>query len=665
VRRVPIRIKLAGALAAPLVGLLVATGIELVSITGEVDDVRDQTELARTAVGPAGLITRLQAERSWPALELTGSGDLLDAPVEDYAESRRLTDEAVEEFRAELERRGPTAEETYAAALAGLDELAQLRADVDADQSSPLHGETGNSAFAQQVYDRYTDLIRPFFDATDDLAARVDDGELRRGIELVNTSSRQIEVFVALARLALVHGTVGTGVDTPQEVQSLVDLQILWDANNAALHEAPPPYDEIVASRFPQDFVDNFSSLVDRSLQGEAIGLYELLDPLSAPDSGGLESFRVAMADELNAVADDALADAQGDERTFVLLAAVTVVMALGLTWAVSRSITSPLRSLTRQARAMAQHILPSGVAQVLRTPLGEDVTMPQVEPVRVNTRDEVRDVATALTTVQETALGLAVEQAVLRRNLADSFVNLGRRNQNLLTRQIDYITQFENAETDPDALANLFRLDHLATRMRRNAESLLVLAGVEPARQWVSPVQLTAIVRAALGEVEDYQRVVVRDVRPAMVTGSAAADLAHLLAELVENALVFSGDSQMVHLLGRDRPDGGYSLAVVDSGLGMPPDALAAANRRLAGAESFTVAPSKYLGHYVAGRLAARHGIVVQLAPSPRGTGIAATVDLPPELLATSAEPPPVGPGPGRGALAPSATMSRPTSGV
>ena len=192
------------------------------------------------------------------------------------------------------------------------------------------------------------------------------------------------------------------------------------------------------------------------------------------------------------------------------------------------------------------------------------------------------------------------------------------------------------------------------------------MLAGVEPARQWMSPVPLTAVVRAALGEVEDYQRVRVHDIKSVTVTGTAAADLAHLLAELVENALVFSPVDTMVDLLGRERPDGGYSLAVVDQGLGMPPDAIAAANRRLAGTESFTVAPSKYLGHYVAGRLAARHRIRVQLAMSPRGPGVAATVDLPPHLLSGSApQAQPVGPGRGRGAVASSATMSRPITGV
>jgi hypothetical protein len=169
---------------------------------------------------------------------------------------------------------------------------------------------------------------------------------------------------------------------------------------------------------------------------------------------------------------------------------------------------------------------------------------------------------------------------------------------------------------------------------MRRNAESLLVLAGIDPPRKWTAPVRVTDAIRAALGEVEDYQRVTVRAVEPTTVLGSAAADLAHLLAELIENALIFSPPDQTVEIRGRVQP-AGYTLAVIDSGLGMPPEELARANRRLAGAESFTIAPSKYLGHYVAGNLAARHGINVTLHNSP-GHGITATVNLPPTLLTT-----------------------------
>src|SRR5919198_2020161 len=185
----------------------------------------------------------------------------------------------------------------------------------------------------------------------------------------------------------------------------------------------------------------------------------------------------------------------------------MTLVLATALVWLVSRSITRPLRSLTKQAKEMAEHRLPDAVLDILETPLGDDVDVPQIAPVSVRTRDEVSDVADALNTVQDSALDLAVEQAVLRRNIADSFVNLGRRNQNLLGRQLDFITELESNETGPDTLASLFRLDHLATRMRRNAESLLVLAGVEPPRKWAAPVRLGGGGPAAPGGGGGHQR--------------------------------------------------------------------------------------------------------------------------------------------------------------
>ena len=359
-----------------------------------------------------------------------------------------------------------------------------------------------------------------------------------------------------------------------------------------------------------------------------------LLEALNIPRDESYAAYQDAVADQINERSESLRDAARNRQLWFLALAFVVLGTAIVLTWLVSRSITKPLRSLTRQAKEMAERRLPDAVIDILETPLGDDVQVPTVDPVVVHTRDEVADVSTALNTVQDTALDLAVEQAVLRRNIADSFVNLGRRNQNLLGRQLDFITELETNETDPDTLSNLFRLDHLATRMRRNAESLLVLAGIEPPRKWAAPVRLTDVIRAALGEVEDYQRVTVRGVEPATIIGSAAADLAHLLAELIENALVFSPPDQTVDIRGRTRPDG-YTLAVIDSGLGMPPTDVTDANRRLAGAESFTIAPSKYLGHYVAGNLAARHNIHVTLDNSP-GNGITATIDLPPTLLTT-----------------------------
>jgi signal transduction histidine kinase len=353
------------------------------------------------------------------------------------------------------------------------------------------------------------------------------------------------------------------------------------------------------------------------------------------PDDEGFTGYNRELLPMITARADDLRSAADVRQVWFSVLAGLALAVAVTVTLLVSRSLTRPLRSLTRQAKDMAEHGLPEAVLDILDTPLGDDVRVPHLEPVAVTTRDEVADVAAALSSVHRSALELAVEQAALRRNIADSFVNLGRRNQNLLTRQLDFITELESDETDPDTLASLFRLDHLATRMRRNAESLLLLAGIDPPRKWAEPVPLTDVIRAALGEVEDYQRVDVQAAQATTVAGWVAADLAHLLAELIENALAYSSPDQRVEVRGRfERQRGGYELVVIDTGLGMSDADLARANRRLAGTESFTVAPSKYLGHYVAGHLAARHGIDLHLGRT-HGRGVTASIHLPARLLA------------------------------
>jgi K+-sensing histidine kinase KdpD len=285
----------------------------------------------------------------------------------------------------------------------------------------------------------------------------------------------------------------------------------------------------------------------------------------------------------------------------------------------------------------MAADRLPTAVQDVLETPAGEDVVVPEVTPIEVRTRDEVANVAAALNTVQTSALDLAVEQAALRKNIADSFVNLGRRNQNLLDRQLEFITDLERQEQEPERLEGLFRLDHLATRMRRNAESLLRLAGGGDTTQsgWGGPVPIVDVVRGALGEVEGYDRVDVRTLEPAVLNATAGADLAHALAELVENALAFSPPDERVQVRGR-QSNGGYVLAVMDQGVGMSPEQLEAANRRLAGRESFTVAPSRYLGHYVAGHLASSLGVTIRLEQEPT-SGITARIEIPSGLLVGS----------------------------
>jgi len=253
-------------------------------------------------------------------------------------------------------------------------------------------------------------------------------------------------------------------------------------------------------------------------------------------------------------------------------------------------------------------------------------------QPVAVEARDEIGQVAIAFNTVHTVAMRTAVEQGALRRSIGDMFTNLARRSQSLLDRQIKLIDELERAADDPESLDSLFQLDHLATRMRRNAENLLVLSGTEPARRWGTPVGLQRVVRAAIAEVEDYTRVELLGLADVQVVGRAVGDVVHLLAELIENATSFSPPTTRVRIAG-EAAARGYVLEIEDAGIGMTDDELIAANQRLADPPMIEFALDKMLGFFVVGRLAQRHGLKVELRHSWYG-GVTALVLLPEQVL-------------------------------
>ncbi|WP_433598452.1 nitrate- and nitrite sensing domain-containing protein [Nocardia sp. CA-135953] len=316
-----------------------------------------------------------------------------------------------------------------------------------------------------------------------------------------------------------------------------------------------------------------------------------------------------------------------------ILLAALIAVAAeVALVLTSVRAIVRPLAELAAEADDVANHRLPGVIAAWRES---DDTQPDPPAPVRTprGASVEIAAVAAALDGVQTTAFELASEQALVRRNTTESMANLARRNQNLVRRQLGLISEFEREELDPKALSNLFELDHLATRMRRNAESLLVLVGAGSPRRWAEPISLTDVIRAGLSEVDDYRRVLLRRVDDIAITGAVVTDLAHILAELIENGLAFSPPDMEVEIYGRMLP-AGYLLAVVDHGVGMPVEQLDEANARLRGETDFVVAPSRYLGHYVVGRLARRLGIDVELNVSPV-SGIVARLLLPAGIVA------------------------------
>ena len=326
--------------------------------------------------------------------------------------------------------------------------------------------------------------------------------------------------------------------------------------------------------------------------------------------------------------------------RSAVIISVITLVLlilVLLTTTFVARSMTRPLRRLREDALDIAGTRLPDTVRRLSETE-GSDESV-EIEPIAVSSTDEIGEVARAFDQVHREAVRLAADEAMLRGNLNAMFVNLSRRSQSLIERQISLIDSLEQGEQDSDRLSSLFRLDHLATRMRRNSENLLVLAGHEASRRWSQPVPLVDVLRAAISEIEQYERVVL-NVQPGItVVGQAVNDVVHLVAELVENATAFSPEDTQVYVSGQPLTSGGVLLDVTDGGVGISDQEMGHANWRLDNPPVVDVGVSRRMGLFVVGRLAARHGVRVRLRHASSG-GLTALVWLPDTVAAQEGAP-------------------------
>ncbi|GIJ07467.1 nitrate- and nitrite sensing domain-containing protein [Micromonospora andamanensis] len=339
---------------------------------------------------------------------------------------------------------------------------------------------------------------------------------------------------------------------------------------------------------------------------------------------------------EVRAQRQAALSGAYWVTGLVVLILVGVVLLAL----AIGRTVTGPLTRLTRSADRVAR------VAESELVRVADDETdnaQPvRLDPVDVRARDEVGDLARAFERVQNTAARLVERQAASRRNVAQMFGHVGRRTQNLVGRQIALIDRLEQQETDPGRLENLYRLDHISSRLRRNAGNLVVLSGAVGDVAHVAPVPLANVVRLALGEIEDYTRVDVQVPTEAAAAPAIVGDLVLALAELMENATVFSPPHTRV-LVSGELTEHGVQLTVVDHGIGMTEARLTDENARLTRRERLDLAPTEVLGLFVVGRLARRHRWAVGLSATPGG-GVTATLQIPRTSLVVG-PPEPAGP--------------------
>src|SRR5262244_2037516 len=379
--------------------------------------------------------------------------------------------------------------------------------------------------------------------------------------------------------------------------------------------------------------LDGGSSAKNPAFTNAASGAAYLASSLHAVEQGFMSSIIGQSASQRSKAIWSALIDS----------AAVMLVLALALffTIAVGRSMTRPLRRLRTGALEVAGMRLPETVRKMSEG-VGADAPL-EVEPIDVDSSDEIGEVARAFDQVHREAVRLAANEAALRGNVNAMFVNLSRRSQSLVERQIRLIDDLEQGEQDSERLANLFQMDHLATRMRRNSENLLVLADHEMSRQRTEPVALVDVLRAAVSEIEHYERVV-PNIQPGIsVRGPAVNDVVHLLSELAENATTFSPADTPVNVSGHLLNSGGALLDITDQGVGMDAEEMAHANWRLDNPPVVDVAVSRRMGLFVVARLAARHGIRVRLRSASLG-GLTALVWLPDEVITYETTPAPPG---------------------
>lgn len=620
-----IRGRVAIVLAVPTCLLLALTGLGVVDRAHDWSAARATESQVVVLLRVQDLVRELQRERGLTNGLLGGDEEYRD----DVREARARTDDARTSLTGVLSAESGDLPQGAASAL----RRAQLPL---ADLTGTRTGVDTGTADRTVTLRFYTAAVAALIDAE---SAGVPDGDrgIAQGVQALQALARATEA-VALERGSL-NGVFAAKGFRSGEYLDFTEIRATRVADLGQFRQLAGGDEESALDRAFKTGAARRVTAYEAKAEAGADG-----SPLDVAPARWWADM-TTLVDDLHAVqkqvGDDVRAGAgqSGDAATrqligFLGLGALILAVASALAVFSARSITRPLGALADEADAVAGTRLAEAVKRIQEA--DPDTPLPEgPETVEVpGTAREISRLVAALHNVQHTATRLAAEQTVLRRNSTESLASLGRRNQSLLIRQLGLITTLESQELDPDALAELFELDHLATRMRRNAESLLVLAGEEsPARPWPGTVTVTEVVQSAISEVEQYQRVAVTDIEHCRIRGHCVAELSHLLAELVENALMFSPPRQPVELYGW-RDGGEYRLAVVDRGIGMTAERMAQANALLSGkGGSLLAAPTRFLGHHVVGALSDRLGAHAELRPT-QGSGVTAYVALPATLV-------------------------------
>ncbi|MDT9692711.1 nitrate- and nitrite sensing domain-containing protein [Streptomyces sp. P9(2023)] len=663
--------RLVALLTLPVVAATSLGGIRISESLQDMEQLDHMQLLTKLTEEATDLAKALQAERDLSAGPLANGKSANDYQV---ANPRKTTDRAQKAFM------DATAEIPATEGDEALQSIRQNVSQIAAQvvQIGGIRQEAYKAGVARSVtVEAYSRLIRSLLSLSQDMAQATSNPEMikrTRALAAFSSAKEYASVQQAIIASALPTSDsragkleagdrlYGYAAQQGEKVQ-LKQFQTIYesaggdsDELTSTLTTGNPSID--AADKYSDRVLSNDSGMAGRAPRGHLNFTDEYGTKIQA-----MTRIEAYLLDQMETKARELRSESQ--REAIINGALILLVLGVSLVGAfvVARSMIRSLRRLQDTATKVAQDRLPELVKQLSESdPQDVDTS---VESVGVHSRDEIGQVAAAFDDVHREAVRLAAEQALLRGNVNAMFTNLSRRSQGLIQRQLSLISELESREADPDQLSSLFKLDHLATRMRRNGENLLVLAGEEPGRRWTRPVPLVDVLRAAASEVEQYERIELAAVPATEVAGRVVNDLVHLLAELLENATSFSSPQTKVRVTGHALPDGRVLVEIHDTGIGLSPEDLAAINERLASPPTVDVSVSRRMGLFVVGRLSLRHGIRIQLRPSDSG-GTTALVMLPVDVAQGGKKPAPKsGPG-GQGAMpqGPSAPGGRLTGG-
>ncbi len=631
-RRLGIRGKVLAALSVPVLVLFVLAGVVSLGSIREAQTARTATTMLTALQESRDVVTAMQAERR-SALAYAAGNTSVEAEIES---SRKVTDDAIKAFDRAIERvdlgaLDPSVSNAVADVRAVFDTLGGIRERADTPGTT-ISG----------VFNGYARAIDDTILFTTAVADGLDDRRLAAIIAANGLVTAMVEGYNGEQALGAVVIDGSRGPEILTFLSTLFPTTDLAHVRAAGAVEALGLGEDVVVPRLGASG-NSYQSYIYYRVQVVTGAAHNLnaIDPESWTSAAAQEiraftpvdsTLRMEASNRARDVASAAL-------RTSALTIAgslAAVVLSIIAALAISRQIILPLRRLTDAAETVRDE-LPTLVGQVAVPGQGPDLQLTQI-PVTGN--DEISHLAAAFNDVNATTIQVAQEQAALRGSIAEMFVNVARRDQALLNRQLSFIDALERSEEDPATLADLFRLDHLATRMRRNAESLLVLAGIDTGRRLREPLPISDVIRTASSEIEHYERVQLDLPVDPMMLGHTALPAAHMMAELLENATVFSEPGTPVHVsTGVDEDH--VLVTILDHGLGMSPEELEQANSRMLATSAGEVLGSERLGMFVVGRIAARLGAEVHLSTGPDGTGTLATIRLPLVLFTDAASIP------------------------